>query len=87
MSLPTRLPAVRAATKGRTPSRVQRRLIEPYDDSEAARELAFQHTAFCQTSLPYRDPGDEMREWQRTCSREGVNAHHEDVGHGSYGTI
>jgi len=66
---------VRAATKGRTPSRVQRRPIEPYDDSEAARELAFQHTAFCQTSLPYRDPGDEMREWQHTSgARQGAQA-------------
>ena len=64
--IPSNLPAVRAAKRGRTPSRVHRRLIEPYDDSEAARELAFQHTVFCQTSLPYRDPGDEVREWQRT---------------------
>ena len=24
------------------------------------------HTVFCQTSLPYRDPGDDVREWRRT---------------------
>jgi hypothetical protein len=61
----TSLPAVRTAKKVNTLSRVHRRLIEPYDDSEEARELAFQHTVFCQTSLPYRDPGGDVREWQR----------------------
>jgi hypothetical protein len=29
------------------------------------QELAFQHTVLCQTSLPYRDPGDDVREWKR----------------------
>src|SRR5208337_265958 len=60
------LPAVRAAKKVNTLSRVHRRLIEPIDteDGDEAR-LAFQHTVFCQTSLPYRDPGDEVRLWQR----------------------
>ena len=61
----TNLPAVRTAKKVNTLSRVHRRLIEPLDDSEQARELAFQHTVFCQTSLPYRDPGDDVREWER----------------------
>lgn len=61
----TNLPAVRAAKKVNTVSRVHRRLIEPLDDSEQARELAYQHTVFCQTSLPYRDPGNDVREWER----------------------
>lgn len=43
-------------------SRIHRRLIEPI---EQAVELSFQHTVFCQTSLPYRNPGDDVREWQR----------------------
>jgi hypothetical protein len=59
------LPAVRAAKKVNTLSRVHRRVIEPLDDSEQGRELAYQHTVFCQTSLPYRDPGDDMRLWKR----------------------
>jgi Plasmid encoded RepA protein len=59
------LPAVRAAKKVNTLSRVHRRLIEPLDDSEQGHELAFQHTVFCQTSLPYRDPGDDVRLWKR----------------------
>jgi Plasmid encoded RepA protein len=60
------LPAVRAAKKVNTLSRVHRRLIEPIEteDGDEAR-LAFQHTVFCQTSLPYRDPGDEVRLWKR----------------------
>lgn len=61
------LPAVRAAKKINTTSRVHRRLIEPVelaeDDNDA--RLSFQHTVFCQTSLPYRNPGDDVREWQR----------------------
>lgn len=28
-------------------------------------EVTFQHSIFCQTSLPYRNPGDDVRRWQR----------------------
>ncbi len=28
-------------------------------------EIAYQHTVFCQTCLPYRNPGDEVRVWER----------------------
>jgi hypothetical protein len=44
-------------------SRVHRRLIEPI---EREAELAYQHTVFCQTGLPYRNPGDDVRVWQRS---------------------
>jgi len=60
------LPAVKAAKKANTMSRVHRRLIEPIEteqDNEA--RLSFQHTVFCQAGLPYRNPGDDVREWQR----------------------
>jgi hypothetical protein len=43
---------------------VRRRLIEPSEQNN--QDLAFQHTVFCQTSLPYRDPGDDVRLWQRS---------------------
>ena len=60
------LPAVRAARKANTLSRVHRRLIEPLEtDQDDEPRLAFQHTVFCQAGLPYRDPGDSMRLWQR----------------------
>jgi hypothetical protein len=61
------LPAIRATKKANTLSRVHRRLIAPIEtgqDNDDPR-LAFQHTVFCQTSWPYRDPGDDVREWQR----------------------
>jgi len=61
----TNLPAVRAAKKIKTLGPVHRRLIAPLDDSEQGRELAYQHTVFCQTGLPYRNPGDDVRQWQR----------------------
>lgn len=48
------------ASKPLTP--VQRRLLEPFNQDE--QHLAFQHTVFCQTSLPYRNPGDGVRLWQ-----------------------
>lgn len=62
----TNLSAVKAAKKTNTLSRVHRRLIEPIDaeqDNEA--RLSFQHTVFCQAGLPYRNPGDDLRLWQR----------------------
>jgi hypothetical protein len=58
------IPAVKAARKVNTLSRVHQRLIAQPDESDEQR-LAFQHTVFCQTSLPYRNPGDDVREWQR----------------------
>jgi Plasmid encoded RepA protein len=61
------LPAVRAAKKANTMSRVHRRLIEPLEtDQDNEARLAFQHTVFCQTGLPYRNPGDDVRLWKRT---------------------
>jgi Plasmid encoded RepA protein len=62
------LPAVRAARRANLNSRVHCRLIEPVELTEQDNEtqLSFQHTVFCQTSLPYRNPGDEVRLWQRS---------------------
>jgi hypothetical protein len=62
----TNLSAVKAAKKVNTLSRVHRRLIEPLEtDQDNEARLSFQHTVFCQTGLPYRNPGDDVREWQR----------------------
>jgi hypothetical protein len=48
-------------------SRVQRRLVSSAVEIEATEpdKVLFQHTVFCQTGLPYRNPGDEIRTWQR----------------------
>src|SRR5579862_4597241 len=60
------LPAVRVARKANTLSRVHRRLIEPIEtDQDNEARLSFQHTVFCQAGLPYRDPGDSLRVWER----------------------
>ena len=48
-------------------SRVKQRLIESAVQIEAEDpdSITYQHTVFCQTGLPYRDPGSEVREWER----------------------
>ena len=46
---------------------VQRRRIQSslaIDESPAQR-IAYQHTVLCQTCLPYRNPGDSIRVWER----------------------
>lgn len=48
-------------------SKIQERLLTlplPADDEEAA--ILYQHSVLCQTCMPYRDPGDETRAWQRS---------------------
>jgi hypothetical protein len=63
----TTLRAVRTAKTINPNSRVYHRLIKPMSDDEVdnKKRLSFQHTVFCQTGLPYRNPGDELREWKR----------------------
>lgn len=33
--------------------------------AEDPRDIAYQHSVFCQTGLPYRNPGDAVRLWER----------------------
>jgi hypothetical protein len=45
---------------------IQKRLIDTaglLDDGK--QDVTFQHSILCQTSLPYRDPGDDVRVWER----------------------
>lgn len=52
--------------KGPTP--IQQRLIEGaagFTDPGEPRDILYQHTVLCQTCLPFRDPGDEARVWER----------------------
>jgi hypothetical protein len=32
---------------------------------EPPEQISFQHTVLCQTSMPYRNQGDNVREWER----------------------
>jgi hypothetical protein len=51
------------------PSAIQKRLIEGaalrFENPDEEQSLVFQHTVLCQTCLPFRDPGDEARTWER----------------------
>jgi len=33
--------------------------------TESLEQVAYQHTVLCQTCLPYRNPGDDVKEWKR----------------------
>jgi hypothetical protein len=50
------------------PSRVERRLLRAAMEIDGGdpRSILFQHTVFCQIGLPYRDPGQATRLWQRS---------------------
>ena len=61
------LPKLVKAING--PSIIQQRLIDGaaahIENPEEARDILYQHTVLCQTCLPFRDPGDEARTWER----------------------
>ena len=46
---------------------VQKRAIDASVEISLSppEDIAYQHTVFCQTCLPYRNPGDEVRVWER----------------------
>lgn len=48
-------------------STIQTRLVNTSHDIALndPEGISYQHTIFCQTGLPYRDPGDELRRWER----------------------
>ena len=48
-------------------SKVKRRSIKTSVEiaMEPPEDIAFQHTVLCQTSLPYRNPGPDIRIWKR----------------------
>lgn len=57
---------LKAQINGPTP--IQQRLIDGAAgivDPGEPRDILYQHTVLCQTCLPFRDPGDEARTWER----------------------
>lgn len=48
----------------KAPSATQKRLLD-LPPPDADEEVLYQHSVLCQTCLPYRDPGDEVRLWSR----------------------
>lgn len=61
-----------AACKPSHPPTHRRGLEDPFlvdantVDANTEGTILFQHSVLCQTSLPYRDPGEEVRVWKRT---------------------
>lgn len=53
---------IKPGTKPLSP--IQERLLSmPY--GQEAETILYQHSVLCQTSMPYRDPGDDVRMWRR----------------------
>ena len=54
-------------TKPRQLTPVEKRSLEANASiaSEMLEQIAYQHTVLCQTCLPYRNPGDAVRVWER----------------------
>jgi len=61
--------AARVAPK--RPSRVKQRLIDASAEISLspAEKITYQHTVLCQTGLPYRNPGADVRRWERQNGR------------------
>ena len=57
--------------RARRLSPVKRRMIESSVQIRAGllEEIIYQHSVFCQTVLPYRDPGPDVRKWEREQGR------------------
>jgi hypothetical protein len=53
-------------------SRIQERLLSMPVDQE---EIVYQHSVLCQTSMPYRDPGSDVRTWERRNGRVSMLIH------------
>jgi len=51
-----------SGTASRRVSRILAAADAVADDPET---ILFQHTVFCQTGLPYRNPGEDVRSWER----------------------
>lgn len=58
----------RRARQAVEPTPIQQRLLNAAAisiENPEAQSLLYQHSVFCQAYLPYRNPGDETREWER----------------------
>lgn len=56
-------PKIKRALLG--PSRVELRLLEAAAKANSNESILYQHSVLCQTCLPYRDPGNDVRRWER----------------------
>jgi hypothetical protein len=62
------VPLLKHLVRDLRPTPIKNRLLEAaaaIQTQDDARAILYQHTVLCQTSLPYRDPGDDARVWER----------------------
>jgi hypothetical protein len=61
------------------------RLARLLDAADATQDdpqsILYQHTVFCQTGLPYRNPGDDVRRWERTNGSVGLQINAGEAWH------
>ena len=70
LELPSK-PQKALAAKRKPPATVtpiQSRLLDvaALDGTTDLQTILYQHTIFCQTGMPYRDPGDDVRTWEQS---------------------
>lgn len=54
-------PVLELIPSGLKPPSAQKRRLLDFPPLDADDAILHQHTVLCQTCLPYRDPGDEIR--------------------------
>src|SRR5215213_2153620 len=54
---------------------------------EQARSIVYQHTVLCQTCLPYRNPSDDVRVWDRENGRVALRVRAGEARHPEDGWI
>ena len=86
-TLPGFKPLADALPAMATASQAQLRVIQAAVSirDERPSSIVYQHSVLCQTCLPYRDPGDHVRTWDRQNGRVALRvrageAHHPDKG-------
>ena len=77
-------PPPRSTSAGRT-----RRLLDAAEVTahEEPGAILYTHTVFCQTGLPYRNPGKDMRRWERVNGKIGLQINVGETWHPGEGRL
>lgn len=69
--------AGRDGGRGGEPTPMQRRRLRSSLDAREcpSQHIVYQHTVLCQTALPYRNPGEDVREWERLQGAVALKVH------------
>jgi hypothetical protein len=58
-------PVLELVPGGLKPPSAQKRRLFELPPPNADEAILYQHSVLCQTCLPFRDPGDDVRKWER----------------------